>query len=106
MTEYIQVVTTVETREQAEKIAEEVLNSRLAACVQISTCHSRYRWQGALEKADEYLCCMKSRRDLFEGLQIMIREHHPYDVPEILAMPVVEGNKEYLAWLEKELLPG
>ncbi|HFQ90842.1 MAG TPA: divalent-cation tolerance protein CutA [Desulfobulbus sp.] len=106
MTEYIQVVTTVETREQAEKIAEEVLGSRLAACVQISRCHSRYRWQGTLEQADEYLCCMKSRRDLFEGLQILIRGQHPYDVPEILAIPVVEGNKEYLAWLEKELLPG
>ena len=103
MTPYIQVVTTVEKKSQAEKIGRHVLDKRLAGCVQIQQCNSMYHWQGDVEQNDEFLCVMKTREDLFDVLQAAIRDMHPYEVPEILATPIVLGNGEYLAWLEEEL---
>ena len=65
MTPYIQVVTTAPDRASAEQLADRLLEARLAACVQISPCTSRYHWQGAIEQAEEVVCTVKSRRDLF-----------------------------------------
>lgn len=105
MTPYIQVVTTLPDRAGAEQLAAQLLEARLAACVQISACTSWYRWQGAIEQGEEQVCTIKSRRDLFPALCQAIRASHPYQVPEILASPVVDGGASYLAWLEQELLP-
>jgi periplasmic divalent cation tolerance protein len=108
MTPYIQVVTTASNRDDADKIARTLVERRLAACVQISgPIVSNYRWQGAIETADEYQCNAKSRLDLFVQLEQAIREVHPYQTPEILATQIVAGNAAYLSWLETELLsPG
>ena len=104
MTEYMQVVTTVETKEDAEKIARELLEKHLAACVQISgQVKSFYWWDEKIENAAEYVCVIKSRRDLYEEIESVINKIHPYDVPEILATPVLAGGKGYLNWLAKEL---
>jgi periplasmic divalent cation tolerance protein len=105
MTPYIQVVTTLADTTSAERLAAHLLEQRLAACVQISPCTSWYRWQGAIEQAPEMVCTIKSRRDLFPELCRAIRAIHPYDVPEILASPVVDGSESYLDWMNKELLP-
>lgn len=105
MTPYIQVVTTVPDRASAEQLAVRLLEKQLAACVQISVCTSWYRWQGAIEQGEEHVCTIKSRRDLFPELCRMIRSLHPYQVPEILASPVVDGGASYLEWLGQELLP-
>ncbi len=105
MTPYIQVVTTLPDRIQAERLAAHLLEARLAACVQISACTSWYRWQGAIEQGEEQVCTIKSRRDLFPELCRAIRTIHPYEVPEILASPVVDGGESYLAWLGQELRP-
>ena len=99
MTPYIQVVTTAPDRASAEQIADRLLEERLAACVQISPCTSRYHWQGAIEQAEEMVCTVKSRRDLFAEVCRVIRGLHPYEVPEILATPVLGGLPEYLAWV-------
>ena len=103
MTPYIQVATTVENKPQAQSIARHVLEKRLAGCVQILQCASMYHWQGKVEQGDEFLCIMKTREDLFELLQAAIMDVHPYEVPEILATPVVGGNAAYLDWLDGEL---
>ena len=104
MTEYIQVLTTVEHKADAEKIAKGLVEKRLAACVQIlGPLTSYYHWQGKLDSAAEYLCLIKSRDDLFASLEIEIISMHPYDVPEILAMPITKGGKDYLNWLAAEL---
>ena len=103
MTNYIQVITTVDDKKEAEKIAEHVIEQKLAACVQISTCQSIYRWQGKVEKADEYVCVIKSSKKLYPELVKAIKQIHPYEVPEILATQVVHGNEEYLQWLDHEL---
>lgn len=105
MAEYIQVVTTVDSREGAEKIAEAIVNARLAACVQISQCRSLYHWQGRIENDGEFVCVMKSRIDLYDALETKIRGIHPYEVPEILATQIHSGSADYLAWLDGELLP-
>ena len=105
MTSFIQVVTTLPDRASAEQLAAHLLDERLAACVQISGCTSWYRWQGAIEQAEESVCTIKSRRDLFPALCRAIRALHPYQVPEILAAPVVDGHGPYLDWLNQELLP-
>jgi len=105
MTPYIQVVTTLPDRASAEQLAARLLEQRLAACVQISPCTSWYRWQGAIEQGEELVCTIKTRRDLFPELCRAIRAIHPYQVPEILAAPVVDGGASYLDWLEQELLP-
>jgi len=105
MTPYIQVVTTVADKTQAEHLAATLLEQRLAACVQIAPCNSLYRWQGKMERSEEMVCTIKSRRDLFPELCRVIRANHPYQVPEILASPVVAGAESYLSWLEEGLIP-
>ena len=100
----IQVSTTTERETDAQTIARALTENRLAACVQIiGPITSTYRWQGEIETAEEWLCLIKSRRDLYEALEEVIREVHPYDVPEILAVPVVAGSEDYLDWLNGEL---
>ncbi len=103
MTAYLQVMTTVESRDQAEQIARHVLDGRLAGCVQILQCDSMYHWQGKIEQSAEFLCIMKTRQDLFDDLQREVAAMHPYEVPEILATPVAAGNPQYLDWLNGEL---
>jgi periplasmic divalent cation tolerance protein len=104
MPDYIQVVTTTQHKEEAERIARALVEARLAACVQIvGPIVSIYRWQGAIETSNEWQCWAKSRRELFERIEQVIRRHHPYEVPEILAVPVVAGGASYLDWLDGEL---
>jgi periplasmic divalent cation tolerance protein len=105
MTPYIQVVTTVADRASAEQLAALLLDQRLAACIQIVPCTALYRWQGAIEQGEEMVCTIKSRRDLFPELCRAIRANHAYQVPEILALPVIAGSESYLLWLEQELRP-
>ena len=104
MTEYIQALTTVERREDAERIAQELVARRLASCVQIAgPIHSTYHWQGQIVTAQEWQCLAKSRRDLFPEIERAIRRLHPYEVPEILATPLVDAGADYLAWIDKEI---
>jgi len=104
MTEYIQVLTTVGNKADAEKIAGSLVAEKLAACVQIlGPLTSYFHWQGKLDTAGEYLCLIKSRNDLFTELETAIKDLHPYEIPEILAIPVVKGGKEYLDWMAAEL---
>jgi periplasmic divalent cation tolerance protein len=103
MSDYIQVVTTTEHREDAERIARELVEVRLAACVQIvGPVTSIYRWRGKVETAQEWQCWIKSRSGLFPQIEQAIRRLHPYEVPEILAMPVIDGSPDYLKWLGDE----
>lgn len=103
MPNFIEVHTTINSVEGAQKIAEAVVSKRLAACVQVSgPIVSTYWWQGKIERAQEWLCTVKTRRDLYLELEQAIREVHTYDEPEILASEVVEGSSGYLAWVRQE----
>lgn len=100
MPEYIQVLTTVGSEEEAERIGTALLEQRLAACVQtVGPIVSRYRWQGKLEQEREWQCLAKTETRLYEKVEAAIRAAHSYDEPEILAIPVLSGSKGYLDWI-------
>jgi len=104
MTDKIVVLSTCATEEEAAKLARVLVEARVAACVtMVPGAQSVYRWQGAVETAAECLLIIKSSRRLFEPLRTALEEAHPYDVPEVLAMPVVEGAAKYMHWLEEQL---
>lgn len=101
---FIQVVTTAAERADAEKIAQTLVEQRLAGCVQIvGPVTSTYRWKGRVEQSQEWQCLIKTRRDLYGELEEAIREIHPYETPEIIAMPLVAGCRDYLDWLDDSL---
>ena len=103
MTDFIQIMTAIGSKQDALKVANAIVGQRLAACVQvIGPITSTYWWQGAMETAEEWLCLIKTRQDLYERVEQAIRENHPYDEPEILALPVLAGSKTYLQWIVSE----
>lgn len=105
MRNYIQVITTTATKEDARMIARLLVEQHLAGCVQIAgPISSTYWWDGKVVESEEYLCLIKTRQDLFTRLEAAIKTIHPYDVPEILAMPVGASSQNYLDWLNGELL--
>jgi periplasmic divalent cation tolerance protein len=104
MTDKIIVFTSCDSAKQAKRLARHLVEQRVAACVNIlPKAQSVYRWQAKIETAAEYLLVIKSRRDLFAGLRAEIEKIHTYEVPEIVAVPVVEGSEAYLAWIDREL---
>ena len=104
MSEYLLVITTTTRRDEAEAIAYALVEKRLAGCVQISgPIRSVYRWKGALEESDEWQVTAKTRRDLFAKVEAAISAVHPFEVPEILALPIMTGSRAYLDWLDGEL---
>lgn len=106
MSDAIQVMTTVGSTEEARRLARALVERRLAACVQIvGPIFSTYRWEGAVEDAEEWLCFVKTRRDRYDEVEGAIRELHSYDTPEILAVPVVAGSAAYVRWLAESTAP-
>ncbi|MBL8227763.1 MAG: divalent-cation tolerance protein CutA [Bryobacterales bacterium] len=106
MTDYVVVLNTCSSAEEAEKVARQLLEKRLAACVNIVPgARSLYHWQGAIEESAEHLLIIKSRRPLVEQLEKELQKVHSYDVPELVVIPIVDGSRSYLDWLAKEL-PG
>ena len=106
MTDKIVVLSTCETGEEAEKIARHLVEKRLAACVNIVPgARSIYRWKGAIESAGEFVLLIKSRRDLFAALKLELAQIHSYEVPEAVALQIVDASEAYLAWLDREVGP-
>lgn len=102
---FIQVMTMTETKEQAQAIAKALVERKLAACVQITDAvESTYPWKGKIEISREYLCLIKTREDFFPQVEAVIKELHSYEMPEIIAVPIVKGSKEYLKWLNDTLV--
>ncbi|GER88949.1 divalent-cation tolerance protein CutA [Dictyobacter vulcani] len=101
--ECIEVHTTIDTREGEQKIAESLVGSHLAACVQVSgPITSTYWWKGQIETAQEWTCTAKTRKDLYSAVEQAIRVAHSYEEPEIVAHLIVAGSKGYLDWIVKE----
>lgn len=104
MAECWQVTTTVGTQADADRIAAALVAERLAACVQVvGPVGSTYRWQGATERATEWYCHCKTTRARYPALEARIRDLHPYQVPEIIALPIVAALPAYLAWIEESV---
>lgn len=104
MTDKIVVLSTASSTEEAEKIARGLVNQRLAACVSVVPgIRSFYHWQGKIEDSAELLLVIKSSRAHFEALRLSLEKLHSYEVPEVIAMPVVDGAPNYLQWMDGEL---
>ena len=103
--EYIIVLVTTASKHEAEEIVQHLLGDKLIACGNIAgPVTSFFRWSGKVERAEEFLVLMKTRKDLFQRLSDVVKTLHGYEVPEILAVPVVDGSVDYLEWLASCLL--
>ena len=97
------VFSTCPDRPCAEKLARQIVQEQLAACVSLlPPMTSIYRWEGRIEEAEEVLLLIKTQLDCYPALEACIRENHPYAVPEIVALPMRTGNPAYLDWLKQE----
>ncbi len=101
---YIVVFVTCVSASQARKIASALVADQLAACVNIvPAIKSLFRWQGKVDKAAETLLVIKSRKSLFPRICRTVKQLHSYTVPEIIALPIVCGNKDYLEWIDESV---
>ena len=97
------VITNAPDREVAERIAQALVDKRLAACVNIlAGCTSVFRWQGEVERAEEIPLFIKTRTARYPEVEALIRHLHPYELPEVIAVPLAQGLPEYLQWLAEE----
>jgi periplasmic divalent cation tolerance protein len=100
MTDKTLVLSTTESRDQARRIAEALVDRKLAACVNIiPKITSIYRWKDKVEEAEEWLLLIKTSRSAFERLRTALKELHPYELPECIAVAIDDGSEEYLNWI-------
>jgi len=99
---YCVVLSTSPSQEEAEKIAGVLLENRAASCVQITPTFSVYRWKGKIEREKEFRLLIKTTDELYTQTEKLIRENHPYEVPQIVKLPVSGGLSEYLKWISEE----
>lgn len=104
MTDKIVVLSTCANAEEAEKIARRLIETHLAACVNVlAGARSFYRWQGAVEDSAECLLLIKTSRARFPEMRAELERLHSYEVPEIVALPIMDGSLNYLNWLDTEI---
>jgi periplasmic divalent cation tolerance protein len=100
------VLSNLPDRAAADRVAQALVERRLAACVNIlAPCRSVYRWQGALESAEEHPVLIKTTADRYAALEEALRALHPYEVPEIIALPLAAGHAGYLQWVADQTHP-
>ncbi|MBB1242930.1 divalent-cation tolerance protein CutA [Streptomyces durbertensis] len=99
---HVVVVTTTDAEDKAHELAGAVIGARLAACAQVYPISSVYRWRGKVERDQEWRIDFKTRADLVEPLTRYVTEHHDYDEPEVVALPITGGSADYLNWVTDE----
>ncbi|MDR4497416.1 MAG: divalent-cation tolerance protein CutA [Candidatus Scalindua sp.] len=103
MANYMVVFITTSSIDEAKNLGRTLVEEKLVACSNIlSPVHSIYQWKGELCEGEEALLVLKTKRELFRQIELRVRELHSYDVPEIIAMPIIEGSEDYLSWVESE----
>jgi len=99
---HIVVFITVPSREVGETISHALVNNQLAACVNIVPgISSIYQWKGSIESDKELLLVAKSRTPLLDKIIAAVKQHHPYEVPEVIALPIIAGSDDYMAWIDE-----
>ncbi len=105
MAKHIVVFISCASKKEADKIADVLLAERLAACMNtVEKVHSMFHWQGKIDSADEVLLVAKTKAALLPELTSLVQQHHSYDVPEIIALPIIGGSDEYLNWIDAETI--
>lgn len=102
MTSDVFVILSTLPPDHADRIAEALVGERLVACVNLTGVRSIYRWEGAVQRDEEVLAIIKTTRERIEAVKARLRELHPYQVPELLALPVADGLPAYLDWVRTE----
>ena len=105
MDECVMVQTTLGSSEQAEALAARMVKQRLAACVHRNSIHSIYRWEGAIEQDNEIRLTFKTTLAVKNALIQAIKEAHPYEVPELIVIPITDGDPDYLRWISEMCQP-
>jgi len=100
---YIIIKTTFDNKKDAESIANKLITSKLAACIQISEVESYYMWKGKTEKAHEYKLDIKTSSKNYRKIEKFIKKNHKYEIPEIIAVKIKKASKKYLNWMKGEL---
>lgn len=104
MIKYIVVFITVSSRKESKKITEYLVKNKLAACVnEISKISSTYWWKGKVERSKELLLVIKTKKSVLNKLIKKVKKLHSYSVPEIIALPIINGNKDYLNWINNSI---
>ncbi|NOY52715.1 MAG: divalent-cation tolerance protein CutA [Deltaproteobacteria bacterium] len=99
----IVILITASSKEEARTLARDLVETRLAACANLLPgVQSLFHWNGKVEEAEEVLLILKSRAELFERIEARVRKLHSYEVPEIIALPILNGSAPYLAWIDAE----
>jgi periplasmic divalent cation tolerance protein len=105
MSKYIQIITITDSKEAADTIGNILLFEKLVSCVQIlPSIESKYWWKGKIEKNMECLCLFKSEKRNYKKIEKIIKENHSYETPEIIALPILTGSKEYLKWISDTVI--
>ncbi|MFH0931321.1 MAG: divalent-cation tolerance protein CutA [Candidatus Zixiibacteriota bacterium] len=103
MEDFIVILVTASSEEEAKKIAQSLVEKRLAACVNIiKDVQSVFRWKGKISDEKELLLIIKTRKKLYKNVEEVIKTLHAYEVPEIIALPIISGSKDYLYWIDSE----
>lgn len=103
MEDFILILVTASSEEEAKKIAQSLVEKRLAACVNIiKDVQSVFRWKGKISDEKELLLIIKTRKKLYKNVEEEIKTLHAYEVPEIIALPIISGSKDYLYWIDSE----
>lgn len=104
MANYLLLYSSFNNRAEAEAVAAELVDRRLVACAQISApVLSVYRWQGSTERTEETTLILKTRSDRYPEVEAALLELHPYETPEIIAVPIVAGSPSYLQWIDENV---
>jgi periplasmic divalent cation tolerance protein len=103
MNDHLVVLVTASSSAQARRIARRLLQSKLAACVNMIPVESMFLWKGEIQEEEEVLMVIKTRSEAFDELMNAVKSMHTYDTPEIIGMPVVMGSREYLKWIDDEV---
>ncbi len=102
MSQYIMITTTFDSKDEADKLMDLLLQQRLVSCCQLSNITSSYHWKGEIEKTEEFLLQMKTKKELYKEIEKVILDNHSYEVPQLVAYDIVEGYSEYLKWIKNE----
>lgn len=103
-TRYIVILITTKDKKEAEKIAQGLLKDKLIACANIITgVQSLFWWQGKIDKAQEVLMILKTKKNLFKKVSAKVKSLHSYQTPEIIALPIVAGSEDYLKWIDSSV---
>ena len=104
MSQYLLVLTTIGNEEEAARLGRSLVEKRLVACVNmVGPVRSVFSWKGKVEDESERLLLMKTRADRYSELERAIQELHPYDVPEVIAVPIERGSEAYLSWVDEHV---